>query len=180
MNMDNKSEEAQSARDFAAKLVACSADLTTLSKDGTNKHFKYKFVSEAQVKAAVKPVLVKHGLAIMYVTVNMTEASTPSSACIKVTVTIGDGIHEAVFQGVGAGTDSGDKAPMKATAAAMKYALTNAFIIPTNDDPEADPETDKAATEPKTRRPSARASKTSTDGAVPAPTKAADDADESW
>lgn len=154
--MDINSEEAQAARDFAAKLVACSADLAHLSKDGTNAHFKYRFVSEAQVKAAVKPVLIKHGLAIMQVTVSMTPDSKPSSACVKVTVVIGDGVHIATFEGIGAGTDSGDKAPMKATAAALKYALTSAFIIPTNDDPEADPETD-APKAPK--RVAARAAK---------------------
>lgn len=154
--MDINSEEAQAARDFAAKLVACSADLAHLSKDGTNSHFKYKFVSEAQVKAAVKPVLIKHGLAITGVNADLQPGGTPGSACVKVAVTIGDGIYFATFEGVGGGTDSGDKAPMKATAAALKYALTSAFIIPTNDDPEADPETD-APKAPK--RVAARAAK---------------------
>lgn len=135
-------QDRDEARAFAEKLVACSADLAHLSKDGTNSHFKYKFVSEAQVKAAVKPVLIKHGLAITGVNADLQPGGTPGSACVKVAVTIGDGIYFATFDGIGGGTDSGDKAPMKATAAALKYALTSAFIIPTGDDPEGDPKTD--------------------------------------
>jgi hypothetical protein len=53
-----------------------------------------------------------------------------------------------VFEGVGGAADvrykgdtptaCGDKAVMKATAAAVKYALTTGFLIATGDDPEAD------------------------------------------
>lgn len=45
--------------------------------------------------------------------------------------------EEISVEGIGASTDLGDKAVMKANTAAIKYCLTNAFLISWGDDPEA-------------------------------------------
>jgi hypothetical protein len=96
---------------------------------------------------------------------------------LKCTVTINgsggtllSGEPGVVFTGVGAGTDSSDKAPMKACAAALKYALTSGFLIATGDDPEDDGEDETP--EPK-KRPAARAEKQPTEAAEGGGTDAA-------
>lgn len=56
--------------------------------------------------------------------------------------------EEITVEGIGASTDLGDKAVMKANTAAIKYCLTNAFLISWGDDPEASPAGD-APSDPK-------------------------------
>jgi len=58
--------------------------------------------------------------------------------------------EEITVEGIGQSTDLGDKAVMKANTAAIKYCLTNAFLISWGDDPEGDPAGD-APTTPKAK-----------------------------
>lgn len=69
--------------------------------------------------------------------------------------------EEITVEGVGASTDLGDKAIMKANTAAIKYCLTNAFLISWGDDPEASAAGDAPAT-PKARTPKAKKETTKT------------------
>lgn len=117
------------------------ADLEYLEKKGYNKHFDYQFVQEADVKAAVSKALRAHGLILSSVEYYSIGECTGKAATLRCETTISDVADHAVcvrFWGVGAGTDSSDKAPMKACAASLKYALTSGFLIATGDDPEED------------------------------------------
>jgi hypothetical protein len=153
------------------KLSAASADLAYLQKDKESP-MKYSYVSEAAVKAAVNPVLVKHGLFIAGTTYELLQFSFGENAknqnvcmcLVRATVIIGDTDTNSVvsYQGLGIAVDKGDiKTVMKAEAAALKYALTSAFLISTGDDPEADQVDDEPAprtngkTAPKSDEPSA-------------------------
>ena len=49
----------------AAALCAAQADMPQILKAGTNPHFKSKYVPLPDLVEAVRPVLVKHGLAIV-------------------------------------------------------------------------------------------------------------------
>jgi len=128
---------------FGEKLLACYEDLAYLQKGGVNSHFKYKFVEESAVKRAVNETLRKHGLWLGMAQASFVGEPTPKEACASCYVEVTDGENIASGTGLGGGVDSGDKAPMKANAAALKYALTSAFLIATGDDPEADAATDK-------------------------------------
>jgi hypothetical protein len=58
-----------------------------------------------------------------------------------------------VVPSLGAGTDSGDKAPYKAMTGASKYAELLSFLIPTGDDPEKDEKPSRQRPEQPQRRP---------------------------
>lgn len=144
---------------FADKLHAVLGELSYLEKDKINKFHGYAYISEAAVKKAVKAAFVKHGLHVAGVIMKDLRdgQSTPQSAVIHVTLRVSDGTKEALFEGVASATDvKGDKAVMKATAGACKYALTTGFIIPTGDDPEADDENDKAMESRPAIKPAAK------------------------
>jgi hypothetical protein len=127
-------------RSFFQRLSDAGAEVAYLEKGGFNKHFKYSFLQEAEVKRAVGAALRKHGLvlsAVHYQPIGEVTGQAATLSC-GVTITDHDKNGQATFFGVGAGTDSSDKAPMKACAAALKYALTSGFLIATGDDPEDD------------------------------------------
>lgn len=64
--------------------------------------------------------------------------------------------EEVTVEGIGASTDLGDKAVMKANTAAIKYCLTNAFLISWGNDPESDPAGDPPS-DPVDPKPKAKA-----------------------
>lgn len=120
------------------RIAAAQADVAYMQKGGKNAHFKYTFLQEAEVKREVGAALRKHGLFISHVKYEPIGECTGKNAVLICGVVISDGKDQVAFQGVGAGSDSSDKAPMKACAAALKYALTSGFLIATGDDPEDD------------------------------------------
>lgn len=125
---------------FGERLHAAMDDLQYIQKNGHNKHFDYSFVQEADVKAAVSKALRANGLILADVEYHVVGECTGKAATLRCEVQISDmeRTEYVSYQGVGAGTDSSDKAPMKACAAALKYALTSGFLIATGDDPEED------------------------------------------
>jgi hypothetical protein len=129
--------------DLQKKICAVMADVGALSKDRENAHFRYNYVSAEAVRAKVQKACVKHGL-VLRLTFDR-EDVTPTVSVMKSSCFVSDDgltfVH--LGDGWGAGTDKGDKSPMKACTAAAKYALANAFCIALGDDPEADEETDK-------------------------------------
>lgn len=136
--------DAADTRSLGERLAAVAARLPFFGKDGYNDHHKYNYVSEARVKQAVRDALAAEGLLITAVRVDVLPGSTPTAAVVKVTLYVGDGCGLAArFEGVGGDQDKSGKAVMKATAAAIKYALTTAFLVPTGDDPEANKEADE-------------------------------------
>ena len=147
---------------FGEKLLALYARVAYMQKKGFNAHFKYKFLGEADVKAAVSAACQELGLVLSRVDAMPLGDITPKSAVIQVTVTIRDAVtvithgyedtEHITLSGIGAGVDSGDKGPMKAMAAALKYALTTGLLIATGDDPENDVSTDKDSFEAITEK----------------------------
>lgn len=133
-------EDTIPARTFAQRLSDAGAEVAYLEKGGFNKHFKYSFLQEAEVKRRVGDALRKHGLVIAGITYTPMGEVTGQAAVLSCAVEITDldFSRSVFFRGVGAGTDSSDKAPMKACAAGLKYALTSGFLIATGDDPEDD------------------------------------------
>lgn len=60
--MCNKSE---SIAKIAAALVAFSADVKPIEKDGTNPHFRSEYATLDNIIDVTKPLLQKHGLTVM-------------------------------------------------------------------------------------------------------------------
>lgn len=145
------------ATTFGDRVRAVMAACARLEKKGVNSHFHYAFLEEAAVKAAVSDACRANGLYLSNVDYSAVGECTGRAATLKCTVTIaGDSVSDrVVFSGFGSGTDSSDKAPMKACAAALKYALTSGLLISTGDDPEKDEAkptaASKAATSPEVK-----------------------------
>ncbi len=109
-----------------------------VEKKGYNSHLNYKYTLEADLMAEVRPLLVKHGLALNIKASDYTRNGNLTT--VKVTVELVDidtGWGEAsVFYGEG--HDSKDKGIYMAYTGAMKYFLMKSLLIPTGDDPERD------------------------------------------
>ncbi len=131
---------------FNEKIWKVMETLELIEKRGYNKHHEYHYATAEDVILACNRAFRKFGLRSNC----QVEALhvEPGHSILKLTLQITDGENVMVTQGVGEGTDKGDKAAMKACKAAMKYCLTNGFLIATgdkSDEAEADENTDKTA-----------------------------------
>ncbi len=174
--MSGAGESAVVARGLGERLAAVAGRLTYLSKDKRNDHHKYSYVSEAKVKAEMRAAFAAEGLVLYGVRASALHGSTPTAAVVEVILEVGMADDprgfRSEFAGVGGDHDKSGKAVMKAMAAAIKYALTTGFLVPTGDDPEANREADElgqggpAAASRKgggRRRASAQAARTQAD-----------------
>jgi hypothetical protein len=153
---------------IADKLKTAASLCAYVQKDGANTHFKYRFVSAANILGHVNDALAAAGLAVVGTLpeVLSTEGTGKDRVVtVRMTVTVADTetSERATFAGLGSGMDTGDKAAMKAQTAALKYAWLGAFSISTGDDPEADDATDKRTAG------GGAAQKKPTNGQAPAP-----------
>ena len=139
---------------LSAKLAEVMAEVGYVRKDATNDFQHYQYASAEAVLKKVNAALSSRGIAVstqaeLLHYESMPGAKGPSMhAVVRLSLTFTDGEEKITAQGLGEGSDKGDKATMKADTAALKYALANAFMISWGDDPEADVSTDKRAAEP--------------------------------
>jgi len=132
---------------LAPALVKAQSEMKAAQKTGDNKFDRYKYSKLEDFFDAAKPVLAKHGLAIVLSTPSVTalperatKAGGAEHACqVQVTATLihvsGEWIETI---GHGEGQDRADKSIYKAITGAKKYAIAGLLAIPTTDDPEAD------------------------------------------
>lgn len=148
-------------------MTAVMADAEPIAKDRQNKGQGYAFRGIDDVYAALQAVMVKHKVfSLPTVLEQIREERTSKSGGlniysilkIKYTFYTDDGSSvEAVV--IGEGMDSGDKASNKGMSVAHKYALLQAFAIPTKEakDPEHDSHDldpgDKGDSAPPTGKP---------------------------
>lgn len=130
------------------QMAKVMEEVGAIGKDATNKSQGFKYRGIDQVYNALNPLLAKHkiftmpkvlnsereerksnnGGALLYSRVTMEYSFfTTDGSCVTCSV-------------IGEGMDSGDKATNKAMAIAHKYALLQAFCIPTEDMPDPDAE----------------------------------------
>jgi hypothetical protein len=132
-------------------LVAIMAEVGYVQKDASNTGQGYRYASADAVLTKVREACGARGICIMQTVSTLVDlrdnppnakGTVSRHAVVQVMQTYQKGAERAIFQGLGAGADSGDKAVMKASTAALKYCLALAFNISWGDDPEADPKTD--------------------------------------
>lgn len=133
---------------LAERLCRVAAECSYVQKDGNNAFHKYKFASAAAILAHVNAACTRNGVAVLDTrpTVVSSEGTGKERlVTVQMEVTVGCATDpaRATFRGLGSGMDAGDKAVMKATTAALKYAWMGGLGISTGDDPEADEETDR-------------------------------------
>lgn len=131
-----------------AKLAAVMAAMSRIEKNGTNKHFNYKYATAEDVADAVRSQLAAQNIAFF---AEMIESF------------VENGVREVVFEFTFACGDTGavvskrwrsesragdDKSINKCATAAEKYFLLKTFIISTGDEPDADADGDQPARTP--------------------------------
>ena len=131
---------------LAEKLNRAIADIGPVQKDGSNDYQKYRFQSEAAIKAAVKRAMGLNGFSIIpkYEVLNQRDVPGRKGnnhiVDVMGTFTITDGRkdQEIIGQMPGSGMDTGEKAMAKACTSAQKYFYKQLFnISDQDDDPDA-------------------------------------------
>lgn len=130
------------------KMASILKDMDAIGKNAENKQQGFKYRGIDDVYNAINPVLAKHGVYMTAEIVGKTreERASKSGGVLAFTslhmryhFRADDGSSVAT-EAEGEGMDSGDKSSNKAMAIAHKYALLQAFCIPTKDlvDPDAE------------------------------------------
>lgn len=135
-------------KDIHQAMVAVMADVDPIAKERTNKEQGFKFRGIDDVYQALQAVMAKHGVFTTSELLKVERDELPTkSGGVKYCTRLQMRYHfrhasgsEVVTDVLGEGMDSGDKAMTKAMAVAHKYALLQAFMIPTEEpkDPDAE------------------------------------------
>jgi hypothetical protein len=134
------------------KLADILKSLERLDKNGKNQHFGYKYVTESDLKDAVRTKLGEKSLfitctpdkaeilALQRVVPKTGEIVTTNVGILWVEFTIMDGEsgEQIKLRAAGELDQEGGKSLYKALTGALKYFLINNFLISSGDDPEAD------------------------------------------
>lgn len=124
-------------------LAEVMGEVSYVQKDKKNDFHGYSYASAEAVLRKVSEALAKRGICVSSESELL--QNDPGRATVRVTLTF---LHESgsvSAQGIGSALDKGDKACMKANTAAVKYAVSSAFLISWGDDPENDSKTDEIA-----------------------------------
>ncbi len=140
-------------KSLAVKMAAIMGDVPTMIKNGQNIQQKYQYVTAEDVKAAIRPLLKKHKVAIFSQMVDVQRESNINKngstvvtvlAKMRFTVVCGETGETMECSWYGEANDFADKAVNKAATAAEKYWLINTFLLSTTE-PESDEETIESA-----------------------------------
>jgi len=130
-----------------------------VQKDGKNEFQNYKYASEANAIAAIRPALIEAGLFMIPSVESVSQDPHGNTNVLVIYRLFDDQGNFITFRAAGSGNDKnsrgvGDKGIYKALTGASKYALLKTFMLETGDDPEVASEHDveerpKPKTEPK-------------------------------
>ena len=128
-------------------MVSVMREAVAIGKDQTNQQQKFKYRGIDDVYNSLHDLVAKHGIFCTSKVLDRSReerVSKGGSALIYTSLHVeytfwaedGSSVSSSVW---GEGMDSGDKSSNKALAVAHKYALLQAFMIPTNDmtDPDS-------------------------------------------
>jgi len=130
------------------KIPAIMCDLKAVEKTSKNVSQGFMYRGIDQVMNALNPLLSKHKVFCVPEVIEQTRDERTNSKgttllysiCkMRFTFFAEDGSSISAIT-VGEGMDSGDKATNKAMAIALKYALFDVFMIPTEEMKDADPD----------------------------------------
>lgn len=142
-----KQETAEAIGDIHVRMVEILRDLDAIGKNARNQAQGFNYRGIDDVYNAINPLLAKHGV---FMTAEVVSKSREERTNAKGTVLAFTSLRMryrfyatdgtwVTTEAEGEGMDSGDKSSNKAMAVAHKYALLQAFCVPTKDmdDPDA-------------------------------------------
>ena len=129
-------------------MLAVMADMEAIGKSQKNAQQGFNYRGIDQVYNALNPLLTKHGIFMTSEVLDKTREERTNKngtvlafTCLKMRYHFHAADGSSVATEVeGEGMDSGDKSSNKAMAVAHKYALLQAYCIPTQDMPDPDGE----------------------------------------
>lgn len=131
-------------------LNAVMQEVDYVQKKGENDFHGYRYATEADVLARLRPAMVKHGLVLIPSVNQVSSIDAYGNTAVTIQYTLAH-VSGAVWPhpiiGAGCGNDKnkngvGDKGLYKALTGANKYVLFKLFQIETGNDPE-EPEGDR-------------------------------------
>ena len=123
-------------KNLASAVCAVMKDVRHVTKTGRNDHHKYNYASDADLLIALQPAMAVHGLILLPADVAWSNSGDRVDLIMTYELCHTSGESRRV-QAAGSGIDKQDKAAYKAQTGCLKYALRQAFLIPTGDDAEA-------------------------------------------
>jgi hypothetical protein len=142
-------------KNILKKLNLIFQEVGEIKKDGVNKAFNYAYVTEAQLKRVLQPLLKKYGVIFKLDIVDQKVDYSGKIPLTLITVKYSflDPESGEVLEGTfcSQGSDTADKGIFKAITGAIKYILSSVFLIPTGGDPEEDEEESKEKYKPYNR-----------------------------
>ncbi len=115
------------------KIARIMGKLNRLPKTGSHAHFKYKFVTDADVADAVRKELSAENVAFFASMISSAKEGKRTVAEFEFTFACGDTGNTQVCKWVGEADDSQDKGLSKAATSAEKYFLLKTFMLSTGD-----------------------------------------------
>lgn len=135
-----------------AALCACMAEVEAVGKNRKNKEQGYAYRGIDDLYNSLHPLFARHRLFVTCDTLDLQRAERTTArgttlylvyGRYRVTFHAEDGSSVSV-ECCGEAMDSGDKATNKASSAALKYALMQTLLIPTEDAKDSEVDTPEA------------------------------------
>jgi hypothetical protein len=132
-------------------------EVSYIKETGKNKFHNYSYATDEDVALAVRPAMVKYGLALLPVDVEVSTVQHSPTAkgaaqwrtdLIYVFELLHTSGESKIVKAPGAGIDGEDKGVYKGITGARKYLLRTLFMIPTGTDPERGAQASDRDTEP--------------------------------
>jgi len=141
------------------KMIEIMNDIEAIGKNKTNTQQGYKFRGIDDMYNAIHPLFKKHGVFVLseVLAEKRDERATKSGGVLFAVVLdvrfsfVAEDGSQVQSTVKGEAMDSGDKATNKALSTALKYALMQTFLIPTEELKELNTENDTP--EPVTKKP---------------------------
>jgi hypothetical protein len=152
----------QEVSKISAALAKAQGEFGLVGKSGFNTFDKYKYSDLQDYVDVTRPVLARHGLAVLSSVeeVHALDDRTTKNggvehvARIRMVMRIihesGEWIETSIW---GEGSDRGDKSLFKSTTGARKYGIACTFGLVTSDDPEKDSPQTAPKQQPKPQSP---------------------------
>ena len=115
------------------KIARIMGRLNRLPKTGRNAHFKYDFVTDADVADAVRKELATENVAFFASMISATQEGKHTVATFEFIFACGDTGETQTCMWVGEANDSQDKGLTKAATSAEKYFLLKTFMLSAGD-----------------------------------------------
>ncbi|MCE5333304.1 MAG: ERF family protein [Desulfobacteraceae bacterium] len=129
---------------LAGKLAGIIGEVGWVQKRGRNEHFKYDYVTEADLADTIRPLMAKYGVGVAFSVLDATELpNSITQVKIQYVLMDADSGEREETTCFGRGQDKADKGVYKAITGATKYWLYKTFLVSTGDDPELETEFDR-------------------------------------